>query len=419
MTQYSPQVKDPQVQAELQRIAQIITSLGEHVWVEEFAEPSKPRQGMVRYADGTTWNPGSGAGMYLYNGATWNFLQGAGGSGETNTGSNQGLDGQGVFDNKVGVDLQFRHIAPASTKISVALNGKDIDLDVVQSNLSIGIGQISGFVDNSTNWDTAYSWGNHASGGYLAALTPWTANIDAAGFDLLDVGTLKIESPNTLRSLDWQQQNSGDVYVTGNGYTGSGGSWWLYQVGQIGIYDRDFAGASPPLASETPAAQWSMWNGADEPIGRWGFNNSSTLVLENFHHSGLTSLTNEDAAGTTITHYAADPDGPTTALGNFVFGIDQVIGVGQDNYVLTYDNSAGQISLEASTGGGTDFLTITEFDDTDATYYFYGGLDVVLDWKINRYHKTTFVKTSADEVSNPTKTSLALAWTDRLTLTYA
>ena len=186
------------------------------------------------------------------------------------------------------------------------------------------------------------------------ARTPWTSNIDAAGFDLLDVGTLKIESPNTTRSLDWQQQNSGDVYVTGNGYTGSGGSWFLYQVGQIGIYDRDFAGASPPVAAETPNAQWSMWNGADEPIGRWGYNNTSTLVVENFHHSGLTKFTNEDAAGTAIEHYVADPDGPTTALGNFVFGIDQVVGAGQDNYVLTYDNAGGQISLEPSTGGGLD-----------------------------------------------------------------
>jgi hypothetical protein len=38
------------------------------------APPDKPRQGMRRYADGTQWNPGSGAGLYRYDGTTWRFL---------------------------------------------------------------------------------------------------------------------------------------------------------------------------------------------------------------------------------------------------------------------------------------------------------------------------------------------------------
>ena len=39
-------------------------------------------------------------------------------------------------------------------------------------------------------------------------------------------------------------------------------------------------------------------------------------------------------------------------LGNFRFDVDQSVGSGQDNYVLTYDHSGGKISLEASSGGG-------------------------------------------------------------------
>ena len=39
-------------------------------------------------------------------------------------------------------------------------------------------------------------------------------------------------------------------------------------------------------------------------------------------------------------------------LGNFIFDTDQAVGVGQDNYVLTYDNASGLISLEAGAGGG-------------------------------------------------------------------
>lgn len=36
--------------------------------------PAKPRDGMVVYADGTNWNPGAGAGVYVYRGAAWHLL---------------------------------------------------------------------------------------------------------------------------------------------------------------------------------------------------------------------------------------------------------------------------------------------------------------------------------------------------------
>lgn len=37
--------------------------------------PEKPRHGLVVYADGTDWNPGSGEGLYRFSSAaTWVFL---------------------------------------------------------------------------------------------------------------------------------------------------------------------------------------------------------------------------------------------------------------------------------------------------------------------------------------------------------
>lgn len=56
--------------------------------------------------------------------------------GEANTGANVGVDGVGVFDGKVGVELQFRNVAPASSKVSVTLNGDDIDVDVVPNQIN-------------------------------------------------------------------------------------------------------------------------------------------------------------------------------------------------------------------------------------------------------------------------------------------
>jgi hypothetical protein len=35
------------------------------------AEPTRLLDGMIAYADGTNWDPGSGAGVYYYNGSAW------------------------------------------------------------------------------------------------------------------------------------------------------------------------------------------------------------------------------------------------------------------------------------------------------------------------------------------------------------
>jgi hypothetical protein len=36
-------------------------------------EPERPRQGMLVYADGTNWDPGSGEGVYVYK-SSWVLL---------------------------------------------------------------------------------------------------------------------------------------------------------------------------------------------------------------------------------------------------------------------------------------------------------------------------------------------------------
>ena len=46
-------------------------------------------------------------------------------------------------------------------------------------------------------------------------------------------------------------------------------------------------------------------------------------------------------------------------LGTMTFNADQSIGAGQDNYVLTYDNSTGLVSFEAAAGGDITAVNIT------------------------------------------------------------
>lgn len=66
-----------------------------------------------------------------------------------------------------------------------------------------------------------------------------------------------------------------------------------------------------------------------------------------------------------------EPNGTgNVLLGNFIFDADQTVGAGQDNYVLTYDNASGLISLEAAAGGG--LANVVE----DVTPQLGGSLDV-------------------------------------------
>ncbi|MGH6903156.1 MAG: hypothetical protein ACREIR_10500 [Geminicoccaceae bacterium] len=97
----------------------------------------------------------------------------SGTAGEANAGVNAGVDGVGVFAGKVGVDLQFRHIAPASNKVTVTLNGEDIDVDIVEGNLQIPAGNVTGLAAVATVGTLAALTSLDADGGaftnYLAA----------------------------------------------------------------------------------------------------------------------------------------------------------------------------------------------------------------------------------------------------------
>lgn len=52
----------------------VVQDLQDSISVSQKTAPAKPREGMVRYANGVGWNPGSGAGLYQYISGTWNKL---------------------------------------------------------------------------------------------------------------------------------------------------------------------------------------------------------------------------------------------------------------------------------------------------------------------------------------------------------
>ena len=59
---------------ELNRLSDIIFNLDVMRLEQTNVAPEKPRDGDIRYADGTNWNPGSGTGIYAYVGGSWTKL---------------------------------------------------------------------------------------------------------------------------------------------------------------------------------------------------------------------------------------------------------------------------------------------------------------------------------------------------------
>lgn len=108
------------------------------------------------YAVGSLWCDTTADTAYICLDATvaaavWVETTAGAAGGEANTGSNQGTDGVGVFYQKNGIDLQFRHIAPGSTKITTTLNGQDVDIDINEANITSFSGDgTTGFVPDPT-----------------------------------------------------------------------------------------------------------------------------------------------------------------------------------------------------------------------------------------------------------------------------
>lgn len=63
---------------EFARMHQSINSARDLMWLNKVhVAPTRPRDGMIANADGSDWNPGAGAGIYIYNGSNWLPLGGS------------------------------------------------------------------------------------------------------------------------------------------------------------------------------------------------------------------------------------------------------------------------------------------------------------------------------------------------------
>lgn len=60
---------------EFEKLAQQFAQPSDFITLKTlYAEPGRIFEGMIVKADGTTWNPSGGAGVYCYRGGAWRLL---------------------------------------------------------------------------------------------------------------------------------------------------------------------------------------------------------------------------------------------------------------------------------------------------------------------------------------------------------
>ncbi len=140
--------------------------------------------------------------------AVWKDLSAGAGGGEANTASNGGGQGVGVWDAKAGVDLVFRNLVAASTRLTVSLDdaNNEIDLDVAVASLTVaGAVELATIAEVNTGTDATRAVTPDSLEGSalqikvdgveaLADVTD-TANVTAAGAlmdsELADIAAIK------------------------------------------------------------------------------------------------------------------------------------------------------------------------------------------------------------------------------------
>lgn len=185
------------------------------------------------------------------------------GSGEANTGANVGTLGVGVAaGTKTGVAINFRNIAPGSSKMTFSLDGNNNILgDVVQANLSIAGSQLTGNVTSSFISDKGSANGLatlDASTKIPFAQLPGGATNTQSGTTYTFVATdcnkkiyftsssaVTVTIPASVVvagcSVNWVQKGTGQVtFAAGSGLTLTSYSSYLKSAGQYAMGTVDF-----------------------------------------------------------------------------------------------------------------------------------------------------------------------------------
>jgi len=238
--------------------------------------------GQIRY-DSTTNK------FRAYENGSWTDMIGGGGGGEANTSSNGGTGGIGIVLAKSGVDLPFKSMFAASTKVSVVDGGANnrVEIDVVEANLTLGnLGGTLGETKGGTN-QTTYAQGDllYASAANTltklakgtagqvltmnagATVPEWAAAGGGGGPKQVIHISLPGNAQNTIGQLSKGNINSGDP----------GGLISTTSAGNLGINN---GGTDPILVAQSGTIDLAKLKVAHAATGASTFTNPSTAQFD-------------------------------------------------------------------------------------------------------------------------------------------
>jgi len=152
------------------------------------------------------------------------------------------------------------------------------------------------------------------------------------------------------KPLRLQERADGPAALDGLGYL------WVKDDTPNTLWFTDDAGTETQLGTGGSLTPWTE----DIDGGGFGLDNIDRLEIQDAGATDTATFTHD---GTDFnTAFANTTDWNITGLttlkaGNYTFNVDETVGAGQDNFVLTYDNGTGEIGLEAAGGGIDDGTT--------------------------------------------------------------
>jgi hypothetical protein len=251
----------------------------------------------------------------------------------------------------------------------------------IDNNFYVDSGHIYAATGNSTQWNTAYSWGNHSSAGYQAAATAiTTSNIGSqsvsyansagsAGQVTNQSGQLlrydnRIISPSETTAgylqfgfTSWANDNSAPYadYLHMRSYTdGSGGTDNLVMFKKSGIGMRIY---QQTFASTTPYAEyvdvWTTANFTSTNVSNW----NTAYSWGNHASAGyLTSYSETDTLAS-VTARGSSTSTAVTFNGGVNLAADTGIRKSGDNWIIGYSTSLPGIAI--GSGTVTDKVSIS------------------------------------------------------------
>jgi len=291
------------------------------------------------------------------------------------------VDGNANIDGNITVDGSMT--AGAFTPSSITVSGAFVANGTVDlGDSSADTVTITGRIDSSIVPDATATYNLGSSS--LRFATAYVTDLDASG-DVTIGGNITIGDATTDSININADLNSNLIPNTHN----------TFDIGSTTKYYRDvFATTYTGTSSEIGGLQTisntiqSISTNSDITINpqgtgtfivagdttiNGGLTVSGSSDFDTITTDGLTIVDNNIQGSRSNDNINLIPNGTgNVALGNLVFDADQVIGSGQDNYILTYDDASGTIRLEANAGGGGAITSIVE----DTTPQLGGNLDL-------------------------------------------